>query len=160
VTQVRKGGPAARGGVEPGDVVTHVDGRAVESAREFYERLSLTTQGQALALGLLRDAQKRSARVVAEEIPASLVDELASQLLGMELELLPRGGFSVSKVRRGSGSAQIGLRPGDVILRINGLPLVDRDALERSVLDLRGRERAILVVGRGRGRYHVTIPLT
>ncbi|MBW2373714.1 MAG: trypsin-like peptidase domain-containing protein [Deltaproteobacteria bacterium] len=160
VTQVRKGGPAARGGVERGDVVTHVDGRAVESAREFYERLSLTTQGQALALGLLRDAQKRSARVVAEEIPGSLVDELASQLLGVELEPLPRGGFSVSKVRRGSGSEQIGLRPGDVILRINGLPLVDRDALERSVLDLRGRERAILVVGRGRGRYHVTIPLT
>jgi Do/DeqQ family serine protease len=160
VTQVRKGGPAARGGVERGDVVTHVDGRAVESAREFYERLSLTTQGQALALGLLRDAQKRSARVVAEEIPGSLVDELASQLLGVELEPLPRGGFSVSKVRPGSGSEQIGLRPGDVILRINGLPLVDRDALERSVLDLRGRERAILVVGRGRGRYHVTIPLT
>ena len=160
VTQVRKGGPAAHGGVERGDVVTHVDGRAVESAREFYERLSLTTQGQALALGLLRDAQKRSARVVAEEIPGSLVDELASQLLGVELEPLPRGGFSVSKVRPGSGSEQIGLRPGDVILRINGLPLVDRDALERSVLDLRGRERAILVVGRGRGRYHVTIPLT
>ncbi|MBW2235996.1 MAG: trypsin-like peptidase domain-containing protein [Deltaproteobacteria bacterium] len=160
VTQVRKGGPAARGGVERGDVVTHVDGRAVESAREFYERLSLTTQGQALALGLLRDAQKRSARVVAEEIPGSLVDELASQLLGVELEPLPRGGFSISKVRPGSGSEQIGLRPGDVILRINGLPLVDRDALERSVLDLRGRERAILVVGRGRGRYHVTIPLT
>jgi serine protease Do len=160
VTQVRDGGPAARGGVERGDVITHVDGHGVESARAFYERLALTTQGQALSLGLLRDAEPRSARVVAEEIPDSLVDELASQLLGVELKPLPRGGFSVSRVRPGSGSEQIGLRAGDVILRINGLPLVDRDALERSVLDLRGRERAILVVGRGRGRYHVTIPLT
>ncbi len=160
VTDVRPNGPAARGGIERGDVVTHVDGRAVESAREFYERLALTTPDQALALTLLRDAQKRSARVVAEEIPDSLVDELASQLLGVELEPLPRGGFSVSKVRPGSGSEQIGMRPGDVILRINGLPLADHDALERSVLDLRGRERAILVVGRGRGRYHVTIPLS
>ena len=40
------------------------------------------------------------------------------------------------------------------------LPLpYDEEALRRSVLDLRGRARAILVVARGFGRYHVTIPL-
>ena len=58
------------------------------------------------------------------------------------------------------GSEKIGLAAGDVILRINGRPLEDADALRRSILDLRGRERAILVVQRGPGRYHVAIPLT
>jgi serine protease Do len=160
VTQVSKAGPADRGGVVRGDVVTHVDGHVVANAREFYELLARTVQGQALALQLLRGSQARKARLVAEEIPDSLVDDLTGALLGLALESNPRGGFNVSKVRKGSGSDQIGLQAGDVILRINGLALADRDALERSVLDLRGRARAILVVRRGRGRYHVTIPLT
>ncbi len=160
VTHVSEGGPAARGGVIRGDVVTRVDGRAVSSAREFYELLARTVQGQALALTLLRGSETRKARVVAEEIPEALVDELAGSLLGLSLEPHPRGGFTVAAVRPGSGSAQIGLQQGDVVLRINGLALADRDSLERSVLDLRGRSRAILVVRRGRGRYHVTIPLS
>jgi serine protease Do len=160
VTRVRADGPAGRGGVERGDLVTGVDEHALASAREFYELLARATPGQVLRLSLLRNGAGRTARVVAEEIPGSLVEELASQLLGVELEPHPRGGYAVASVRTGSGSARIGIQPGDVILRINGLPLADTEALERSVLDLRGRSRAILVVQRGRGRYHVTIPLT
>jgi S1-C subfamily serine protease len=132
----------------------------VGSAREFYEMLARSTQGQTLTLVLLRDGRDTDARVVAESIPASLVDDLAGQLLGVSLDPLPRGGFVVTQVRAGSGSARIGLEQGDVLLRLNGLPLADRDALERSILDLRGRSRASLVVRRGSGRYHVTIPLT
>jgi S1-C subfamily serine protease len=160
VTRVHPQGPAARGGVQRGDVVTRLDGRAVGSAREFYEMLARSTQGQTLTLVLLRDGRDTDARVVAESIPASLVDDLAGQLLGVSLDPLPRGGFVVTQVRAGSGSARIGLEQGDVLLRLNGLPLADRDALERSILDLRGRSRASLVVRRGSGRYHVTIPLT
>ena len=65
----------------------------------------------------------------------------------------------VEKVRGGSGAARIGLQRGDVFLGINGRPLEDDQALRRSILDLRGRGRALVVVQRGAGRYHVAIPL-
>jgi hypothetical protein len=45
------------------------------------------------------------------------------------------------------------------VLGINGRPLDDGDALRRSALELRGRQRALVVVQRGSGRYHVTIPM-
>lgn len=160
VTRVHPDGPAQRGGVRRGDVVTRLDGRAVGSAREFYEMLARSTQGQSLALSLQREDDDSEATVLAEGIPDSLVDDLTGQLLGLELNPLPRGGFAVTGVRSGSGSEQIGIQEGDVLLRLNGLPLASRDALERSVLDLRGRAQASLVVRRGSGRYHVTIPLT
>ena len=64
------------------------------------------------------------------------------------------------RVRSGSGAHRIGIEKGDLILGINGKPLDGQEALRRSVLDLRGRSRALVVVQRGRGRYHVTIPLS
>jgi len=69
------------------------------------------------------------------------------------------GIFSVTSVRRGSGSAQIGIKPGDLLLGINGKPLSDANALQSAVLDLRGRQQALLVVQRGSGRYHIAVPL-
>ena len=62
-------------------------------------------------------------------------------------------------MRGGSGAARIGIRPGDVLLAINGRPLESEEVLRRSLLDLRGRTRALLVVQRGSGRYHVAVPL-
>jgi hypothetical protein len=47
-----------------------------------------------------------------------------------------------------------------VISSIHGRSLADEEALETALLDLRGRARALVMVHRGRGRYHVTIPLS
>jgi len=46
------------------------------------------------------------------------------------------------------------------VLGINGRGLANQDAWRRAVLDLRGRSHALVVVQRGRGRYHVTVPLS
>jgi serine protease Do len=61
-------------------------------------------------------------------------------------------------VRQGSGAARIGVRPGDLVLGINGIPLDGDESLRRAALDLRGLSGALVVVQRGPGRYHVTIP--
>ena len=63
------------------------------------------------------------------------------------------------KVRPGSGAERIGFEPGDLILGINGRALADDCALHRAALDLRGRSRALVVVARRGGRYHVAVPL-
>jgi serine protease Do len=97
--------------------------------------------------------------VRAEQIPKGYVATLASELLGLSLEPAPRGGFAVSGVRAGSSAAQIGLRRGDVLLAIGGRSLSDAEALRRAVLALQGLPRALLVVARGGGRYHVALPL-
>jgi S1-C subfamily serine protease len=97
---------------------------------------------------------------VLAEIPETLIAELAEQMLEFSLEAAPQGGFRVTKVRSGSGAHRIGIERGDLILGINGKPLGGDEALRGSVLDLRGRSRALVVVQRGRGRYHATIPLS
>ncbi len=160
VSRVRAGGPAAACGVERGDIITRVDDHPLRSAREFYEIIERSTAKQKLELGLFRGGVERQVTAELVEIPEALIAELAEQMLGLVLEETPRGSFRVTRVRSGSGAAQIKIEEGDLILGINGKPLDGKEALQRSVLDLRGRNRALVVVQRGRGRYHVTIPLS
>ncbi|MCZ6464102.1 MAG: trypsin-like peptidase domain-containing protein [Proteobacteria bacterium] len=161
INRVRKGGPADRAGFERGDIVTKLDGRPVRSARSFFEMLGTVTDGQRLQIEAWRDSDFMEIAVVAEDIPDSLVAELTQQFLGMELQALDgeARGFVVQSVRSESASARIGIRRGDLLLGVNGLPLRNTDDLRRAVLNLRGRDRALIVVQRGNGRYHVTIPL-
>ena len=95
----------------------------------------------------------------AEEISQRQLTELGTQRLGLQLEAGERGGYVVRQVTPGSGASRTGIEPGDFILGINGQALRDDEALRRAVLDLRGRSRALIVVQRGRGRYHVQVPL-
>jgi Do/DeqQ family serine protease len=159
ISRVRAGSPAERAGVRRGDVLTQVAGQPLESPRSLFERLESTTAGQQLVLTALRDGRKVEIPVRAEPIPEGFVATLVNDLLGLALAPDPRGGFAVSQVRAGSGAAQIGLRPGDVLLAIGGRALNDAEALRRAVLALQGHPRALIVVARGAGRYHVALPL-
>jgi serine protease Do len=160
ISRIRKGSPAQRAGLARGDVVTHLEDVPLQSAHDFYVLLQGVTSGQELDLDVWSNGQRRRVQVVAQSLPENAIDQIALEKLGLELQPHPGGGFVVEKVRRGSGAARIGLETGDVLSRINGRPLVDEDALRRAVLDLRGRDRALVMVHRGQGRYHVTIPLS
>jgi S1-C subfamily serine protease len=121
--------------------------------------LETAVDGQELRLTLQRDDGTKKIRVRAQEVPEPVIQELVSELLGLDLAPGERGGYVVRSVRRGSGAERIGIQAGDVVLGINGRTLQNADALRRSALDLRGRARAQAVVQRGGDRYHVSIPL-
>jgi serine protease Do len=159
VNRVRDTSPAQRTGVRRGDVVTRLEGQPLTSARDFFERLETVTAGQELELTIRREGRERVMGVRAEEIPDAFVAQLVEELTGLALAPSPRGGFQVNSVRAGSGAHRIGLQRGDLLLGINGRALEDENALRRAVLHLRGQPRALIVVQRGVGRYHVTLPL-
>ena len=58
VTEVATGTPAARAGLQPGDVVQEADGRAVQSMRELREAFSRANENT-LRLTVLRDGRKQ-----------------------------------------------------------------------------------------------------
>jgi len=159
VNRVRKDSPAAKAKLRRGDVVMRLDGQPVDSAQYFFEKLETSVDGQKVALTVWRNGKERTIEVVLEEIPPQHVAKLAQEIMGLELEPNPAGGFVVRSVRDGSGAARIGFQSGDLLLGINGESLTDDDALRRSILNLRGLSHALVVVQRGANRYHVTIPL-
>jgi len=160
VSRVRKGGGGAAAGLRRGDIVIEVDDAPMRSARDYYDYLERSTVGQELRIELWRDGAMRTLTARTREIPENAIVGLGEELLGLRLEPNPEGGYRVASIQAGSGAASIGFEAGDSILGLNGRGLDSPDALKRAVLDLRGRQRALVVVVRGRGRYHVTVPLS
>jgi Do/DeqQ family serine protease len=54
VTAVYRSGPAASGGVQPGDVITQVNGQAVNGAEDLLSRIASQTPGQSVQLTIRR----------------------------------------------------------------------------------------------------------
>jgi S1-C subfamily serine protease len=160
VNRLHPNSPASRAGVERGDIVAELDDRAVSNAQQLFEMLEGMTANQDLRLELYRNGEFRKVTATAEELPQTMVRNIASRMLGLELEYSePRRAFKIFEVDSGSAAETLGLRSGDFLIGINGVALTSNDDLRRAVARLRGRTRALVVVQRGPGRYHLTLPL-
>ena len=160
VSRLHPGSPSSRAGIRRGDIVASVDGRSVQNAPELFEMLTGLTANQTLRLTLYRDGESRVVSAIAEELPQTMVHNIARQKLGLELtHSEASGAFEVTDVDSGSAAETLGLRAGDFLLGINGVALNSSEDLRRAVARLRGRTRALVVVQRGPGRYHLTLPL-
>ena len=160
INRLHPDSPASRAGVRRGDLVSSLDGRAIRDAAQLFEMLEGMTPGQRRVFELYRDGRFRRANVVAEELPQAMVDSIASRKLGLDLALSEKvGSFEIVAVADDSAAAKLGLRAGDHLLRMNGVTLASREDLRRAVARLRSTTRALIVVQRGPGRYHLTLPL-
>lgn len=160
VNRLHPRSPASRAGVQRGDIVAEVDGHAVKNAQQLFEMLEGMTANQDLRLELYRDGKFRKVTATAEELPQAMVRNIASRMLGLELKLSDtHRAFEVTDVDSGSAAEMLGLRAGDFLIGINGVALASDEDLRRAVARLRGRTRALVVVQRGPGRYHLTLPL-
>jgi serine protease Do len=160
VNRLHPDSPASRAGVRRGDIVAVLDGRAVKNAQQLFEMLEGMTANQDLRLELYRDGEFRKVTATAEELPQTMVRSIANRMLGLDLKISDtHGAFEVTDVDSGSAAETLGLRTGDYLLGINGVALASDEDLRRAVARLRGRARALVVVQRGPGRYHLTLPL-
>ena len=160
VTRVRDNSPAQRAGLLPRDVLLRADGRDLAGAQDFFDYLETALVDQQIGVEVWRDGKSLQITLRTEEIPPEHVRALTQERLGLRLAELPGPeGFEITEVDPTSPAGQIGFRSGDRLIAVNGLRLAGNDDLRRAIVDLRGRRRAIVVVQRGGGRYHVTIPL-
>jgi serine protease Do len=160
VNRLQPGSPASRAGIRRGEIITGVDGRVVTTAQQLFEMLDGMTAGQELRLELFHDGEFRKLTARAEELPQSMVRTIASRMLGLGLDYSQiNQAWEVTDVDLGSAADSLGLRAGDYLIRVNGVPLATQEDLRRAIARLRGRTRALVVVQRGPGRYHLTLPL-
>jgi serine protease Do len=175
INQVIAGTPAANGGFENGDIVTQINGRAVDSARELTRRVGAVAPGEEVRFTVLRDGRERTLRVELAERPGE--DEIQPagpalepgqmQMFGMTLETpddemrerldLGGRGLVVVEVEPQSEAADKGLSPGDAIVEAVGRDVTSIEDFQSAVEDARERGRAaVLVYVRtqgGQGRY-------
>jgi serine protease Do len=171
VTHVFAGSPAAREGLRRGDVLTAIDGAPIPTPQSFYQVLRGLTQGDPARLSIERDGEPRTLTTRPEAFPIERADELAQILLGIEVEPMtarearalglaaPRGMVIRNVVPQGAADS-LGVRPGDVLLRVDQEPVNDLAGFRRAMTRLRGRDRTLLLVQRGRNGYYLPLELS
>lgn len=128
VHEVIADSPAAKAGLQPGDVIIEIDGKAVESVNQLQTQVSQAKPGQTLSLKIVSytDKSQKAVKVKIGELPEEETVAESSQTTGEPDKLglvvnSTRGkeGVIVELVRPGSVGAEVGLEVGDVISRIN-----------------------------------------
>lgn len=168
-------GPAAKQGVEPGDVITFVNDLEVKNPRDFARRLAEITPGTVIHLRILRNAREMSIELTVGELPRAreLRKDKQAELreraeLGLTIapaRLVPGAGDTgivVLEIRPGSGAANGVLQVGDIIIGIGGQPIVAGADLDRIVNEARAQSRRTILVRikRAGAMNFVAVPIT
>lgn len=164
VSSVSPRSPAAKAGIEPGDVLTDFDGVPIEAEKEedlgdFQRRVAGVGPGQSANIALRRNGTQKTVQVTLAEAPRVEADEFESDA-GFHAQqitetvvrihrLATRRGAFVSFVASGSPAAEAGLETGDVIRRVEGQEIADLGALRAALAGVADRERFLLTAERG-----------
>lgn len=172
VANVEAGSPAEKGGLQPGDVVTAVNGQKVDSSADLPRIIGEQKPGTTVRLSVWRDRKNREINVTlgeqaTEKSLAASPDrkgENPSAKLGLTGRALSpqeasRLGVPGGIVVEGASgpAAKAGLQGGDVILGINNQAVTSVEQF-RKLLDAAGNRFALLVQ-RGGNRIFVAVRL-
>jgi serine protease Do len=155
VQQVQPGGPAEKGGIKVGDIITTIDGRPIKDGDDLVNEITSRRPGSSIRLGYVRDGKSGDTTVTigdldkvfaeqgndqaeagpdekgdAGEAKLGLVVREVSQATAAKLHI---SGVVVQSVRSGSFADLQGLEPGLVIIRINKQPTGTKDQYDAVV---------------------------
>jgi len=170
IGEVSPGTPAGEAGLRAGDRILAVDGRAIDSFADLRGRIADASPGSKVSLKIMRGGAARDLSVTLGALPSDdelrrLADPRAADKggelygpgeprLGAQIEAVA-GALTIKQVRPGSLAADLGLRPGDRILEVNGQRV--RAPGEIASALTRDRRRVEVTVERGQSTHTAVI---
>jgi serine protease Do len=158
VVRVFADSPAAAAGLQPGDIITAVAGRPIDSREAFSTLTATLTPGSTVEVSYEREGQKRRVQLRAEDPPSGLGMRILEEVAGLRIAD-ERRSVVIDEVIRGSRAEDIGLAPGDVIVAINNTEVKDTRAANTELIRAADRSSIVLSVARGRYVYSLTFPM-
>ncbi|WP_375139563.1 DegQ family serine endoprotease [Pseudomonas capeferrum] len=171
VAQVLEDGPAAKGGLQVGDVILSMNGQPIVMSADLPHLVGSLKDGDKAKLEIIRNGKRQNLDVAVGALPDEDQDigtgagkgvERSSNRLGVavadlndeqkkSLEL--KGGVVIKEVQDGP-AALIGLRPGDVISHLNNQAIVSAKQFTEIAKDLpKNRSVSMRVLRQGRASF-------
>lgn len=181
VADVVEDSPADKAGVEVGDVIVRFGEKDIDNAKTLSRAVAATDPDDDVHMKVWRDGKQKNLRVKlgqSEDEPqadmqARSGDASSGNALGLDLAELndsyrnrlgvPDGtdGVVITGVHPDSDAASEGLRPGDIISRINSTPVHNvNDAIRAAKAAADNSDHATLLVRRGEVQQFVSVALS
>jgi serine protease Do len=177
VAEPQANGPAAKAGIESGDVITSVNGNPVTDARDLAKKIGSMAPGTTVKLGILSKGSEKTANVTLGELPNQREAKANSQerevpgsdVGKLGLTLAPAGvvggagsqGVVVTAVDPNGIAAENGFKTGDVILDVAGKVVANPTDVRKALADARGqgKHNVLMRVKSGDATKFVALPL-
>ena len=176
VASVEKNGPADKGGLEAGDVITKFDGKAIITSADLPRAVGATKPGKIAAVEVLRKGAVKTLNMGIGEMPTETAETAQSSKpapkaeankIGLTLkELTPQqkkklnGKNGLLVVDSTGAAAQAGIRRGDVVLGLNNSESQSVDLFNKQINAIAiGKTVAVLVL-RGENTLYVPSKVT
>ncbi len=143
IETVNASSAADQAGLQPGDVVTGIDGQKIVNTPDFMGKVGQHRPGDVLRFEYIRNGKKKETTVILSESRTSVTPRIASsksseQLLhdlGMNLRdlntteksRLPREGVMVQSITPGSPIAKANMEEKFIITKVNGVSVLTVD---------------------------------
>jgi Do/DeqQ family serine protease len=179
VLNLQDGTPAAKGGIQVGDVIVRYNNKQIANEVDFREMVAKTQPGTSVPLSVLREGGEKTLNITigtAEEPkiaqnPAPLKREARGKM-GMvvgdandaavrrELRLQGAGqpGAIITEVVSNSAAAEAGLQTGDIVERVDGKAVRNADDLTSIVKSLSAGTHSF-AIKRGNQRFLANVEL-
>lgn len=174
VARVVDGGPADKGGLESGDVITEVNGQVMKEHSAIVNAIGLMKPGTKVQLRYYRDGkskntsitidkhpdddrmedQRSAGRGESKDLPFGLAVTTLSSSLRSQYRLESKNGAVITDVQTDSSADRAGLRPGDCILKIDGKKIDNADQVKKLS---KGKSRLLVWIERSGEFYFVTL---
>jgi serine protease Do len=168
--------PAAKAGIQAGDVITAVNGAPVKDARELAKQIGAMAPGSTAKLSVWRKGEEKSFSIVLGELPRERTarasessDSKGTDVPRLGLTLAPAGqvagsgseGVVVTQVDPNGIASDQGLQTGDIILEVAGKKVANpadvRSALNAAQKD--GKRTVLMRVKSGEATKFVALRL-
>jgi serine protease Do len=181
VQQVVPRTPAAKGGMEAGDVIVGLNGKPVSTPTDVTRTVAMIPPGEKVTMTVLRKGQRKDLtfavgtrpeeeQVTRGEFEEQPKEEGKSPKLGVTLQpitpdvarqlgLSGNEGVLVMEVADGGPAEEAGLQRGDVIVSVNQQPVTAPDQVAAIVGKLKPGDKALLRIRRGTGAFFVAVPI-
>jgi serine protease Do len=181
VAEPQANGPAAKAGIESGDIITAVNGETVKDARELARTIGGLAPGNAVKLNVLHKGQDKVINLTLGQLPNTVeakadIDngDKGSVNKGTDVPKLGmtvapansvagagKDGVVVTEVDPKSAAAERGFKEGDVILEVAGKSVATagdvRDAINAARTD--NKNSVLMRVKSGGSSRFVAVPL-
>ena len=182
VRNVEADSPAAKAGVQQGDIITRFDGKAIEKTADLPRLVGETKPGTRASITVLRNGSAQDLTLTVEKAeeggtPRGLLGGTAPQVdgtatavaaLGLSVneltaaqrqQLRGRSGVAVSSVTEGGPAARTGLRAGDLILSVGRQSVDSVESFSRAIAALpQNHPVSVLYVRDGYAQYGMIRP--
>jgi serine protease Do len=177
VSGVQPNSPAAKAGLRTGDVVTAINGAGIKDSRELARQVAGIAPNTTVGVTYARDGQEHTTQVTIGELKEQTAHRASppdnpggdTQTTRLGLSVAPAArvlgigeeGLAVLHVDPNGKAAEVGLRAGDIILRIGSNEVASPDDLRKTLEEAgrQNRDHVLALVRRNDREMFIALPL-